>query len=116
MADRVAVPGPDIRGKMRASIEWNDARVVNRLQDNHYVTRALENLVGTSERTRARHRHAKRDATLKRGHFLRIVRGTSHVGCRRSRSSSALPLRRVRRKFPVRRIDDERRAAVELPV
>src|SRR5712672_3248228 len=116
MADRVAVPGSDIRGKMRAPIERNDARVVNRFHDNYYVTGALKNLVITGEGTGARHRHAKRDATLKRSHLFRIFGSVTQVGCYCSRSSSALPLRRIGRNFPSRRIDNERRAVVEVPV
>jgi hypothetical protein len=92
---------------------------VDRLHEKHNVVRRLKDLV-VSEIARPdvapEARKSEAEATLFRGQIFG-TRGSISRACRQKVSSApSLSERRVGRNFSIRRIDNERRPVIELPV
>src|SRR5262249_31067179 len=112
----VAKPLSKPGGEVWPSIDWNDTNLVNHLvQDDHFVRR-LENLQIGVVRPGQRGQRTLDDASLPQSSIEpRIGAPTTgrHVANRRSKRLELLAflgLRRQRRNFSVRRINDQRRA------
>src|SRR6266446_7029256 len=102
---------------MRTSVQWNDARFVDHFREKHHVPGSLENLIITV-RTRAEvaahPRDAEGDAANKIGQVFRT--SCSAFGRLLGGGYPALPGGRYWRKLPIRRIHNQRRSIIELPI
>ena len=109
---RVAVPLRDAR--VRTGVERNGADLVPHLLEDGHVVRRLQDL-HVAVVAGAHVGRGEVQAAVAQGPVLGTVRRmVAQVGAARRRP--LLRLRRHRRTPPVRRIDDERRAVVELPL
>src|SRR5690606_9009361 len=107
---RAAQPSLDRRRRVRTTVERDDARIVNLLGIDQYVIGRLHDLV-VAVVARQQIGYAIRAATLgQRATFGAVIRASP-------RALDALcGAACQRRNASVRRIDDERRAIVELPL
>src|SRR5438477_6185087 len=108
MPSRVSHPLTDVAGKMRTPIEWDDANVVDHLDEDHYVSGSLQDLivVVVCARKHGRPCGGPQDAPLGQTAVLRTSCGTlqNRGTCR----GGLLSLWRQSRNSAVRGINDDR--------
>src|SRR5262249_38522043 len=110
MASRVSFQLANLLRKMRPVFEWNDADVVNHLNQNRHVSGTLNNsnIVVVRSRKHWGPCECPSNAALCQPPALRTIEFTSAVRSKSLRLSLS-PCRRQRRNLSVIRIDDQRR-------